>query len=250
MKEIEQPYDSLPISVPHPLICRPLARRGFVSLLTALLSATVVLGLAKASRASPCALASLDPGVVAQGLERLAEAPLPRGPSGWYRLGALLPRRVAWTGRQSFNDGAGWYAGLDGGVSERALRSETDGWNLRLVWDLRPLWQPVATRPVQRWRDPLQRAEQLERLAGRLAHRLERLARLAQQAAVPDVEPGPCRLLQAQAHAQVMAARAALTAARRSFDSIGDRAGRLSPPFEPPARPAAGPQPPGRGSPP
>lgn len=250
MQQSEHPYGPLPQSVPHPFVCRALARRGFVVFFTALLSAAVVLGMATASRASPCPVASVEAAAVARVLARLAAPAAAPERSGWHRLGALLPRRVAWTSRKANSDGAGWYAGLAGGVSERGLWNASDGWSVRLVWDLRPLWQPRPTAPAQRWRDPLQRAEQLEGLAGRLAHRLERLARLAHQAAAPELEPGRCPLLQAQAQAQVLAVRAAITAFGGAGRIKADLAAPRRRPSERLARPVAGLRPPGRGPPP
>lgn len=239
MQHFDQPYRQLPKSVPHPAVCRPAMRRGFIGLFTALLSVSIVLGLARASRASPCAVARVDDAVIARGLARLARPERVASPSGWHRLGALLPRRVAWSSSQRSSEGAGWYLGLDGGVSERALWSDSGGWSVGLIWDLRPLWRPVQPHPLQRWRDPLHRAEQLERLAGRLAHRLERLATLAQRAAAPDLQPGACARLQIQARATVMAVRAALIA--------GDRVDLRPPPIAPRAPPVARPAPPDRG---
>ncbi len=227
-------YSQLPVSVPHPLLCRSVTRRGFISLLTAVLAVSVTLGLARASRAAPCALPQVDVGAVHRTLSRLALPPPLPAPSGWRRLGALLPRKVSWTSRDGHNDGAGWYAGLEGGVSERGLWGSSSGWNLRLVWDLQPLWRaPMAPAP-SRWRDPLHRAEQLERLGARLGVRLRQLARLEQRAALLVLGERACSGVRAEARASLLAIGATLAA-------TGGRAARPRRPSAPPYPPAAAP---------
>ncbi len=239
-------YPTLPLSVPHPVICRPATRRGFITLFTALLSASVVLGLASVSEAAPCALPGADVAAIERTLDRLARPPALDSPSPWRRLGALLPRRLAWTSRDGISDGAGWYAGLSGGVSERALWGSSSGWSLRLIWDLRPLWLPTPQPAPSRWRDPLHRAEQLERLGARLATRLKTLARLARRALDPELDAAACRLLRQQARASLLVIAAALSAADQNWlreagaAPTADRASRRRRTSAPPSRPVAG----------
>ncbi len=236
-------YPRLPLSVPHPLICRPATRRGFVSLFTSLVALFVTFGLARASGAAPCTLPQVRVPAMQEALGLLAAPPPLRSPSAWHRLGSLLPRKVAWTSRDGHNDGAGWYAGLEGGVSERALWGSTSGWSLRLIWDLQPLWRPTPAISPSRWRDPLHRAEQLERLAARLGTRLRELARLRGLTRQADSGDAVCARLQAEARASLLAIDAALL-------PIGGRAGHRLRPSGQPSPPAAGPGSPGPGRPP
>lgn len=198
--------------------------------------AGVVAGAAAPGWALPCRTPHVPATAVARAIDAFDAQD--GTPSSWRRLGALLPSRVSVAGRQGLSENAGYYVGTTTGTqSERGLFSQQTGFDVRITWDLTPLWRADD----RRWREgAMARALRRERLAERAGVHLRRLRRAQLAAANHEAGSGLCARAQADAEAATLGLLAVL-----GFPASGRGAVGLRTPRPPAGSPGVARAPPG-----
>ncbi|MCO4760269.1 MAG: hypothetical protein KC502_02120 [Myxococcales bacterium] len=147
---------------------------------------------------------TVDRARITRALSRVARRPKANHPS---RLWALLPTKVAASGRQMINSGAGVYLG-ELSQTERWLIGDRRGWSVRVTWDLRQLWQSNRRpRPSK-----LSHILRTDHIAERVAKTLMKVGRARATAMRLSAGTPGCVQAQTTAEAAILRLRSLLAA--------------------------------------